>query len=113
MTQPGETDRLSLRDHLDVLGEYIDLTRFDRLFVNDTAPDRKLLAGYIDEAAEPVRDDLGSPNEYGLVVVRSDVLGSATWEGRSTIKHDPKKLARILVRETRAFGRPRREPPTP
>ena len=109
MTQPGETEEFTLQDHLRVLSEYIDLHCMDAILVNVAAVDESLLAGYIDEAAEPVRDDLSVPNEYGLTIIRTDLVGTAEWEGKSTIKHDPKKLTRTLVRETQAFGAPRRE----
>ena len=108
MTQPGETDRFTLRDHLAVLDDYIRLSRFDTIFVNAARPADALLAGYIDEAAEPVRDDLAVPNEYGLVVIRADLIGTAHWGGKETIKHDPKKLARAIVKGTRAFSASRR-----
>ena len=108
MTQPGETDRFTLRDHLAVLNGYIRLSRFDTIFVNAARPADALLAGYIDEAAEPVRDDLAVPNEYGLMVIRADLIGTAHWGGKETIKHDPKKLARAIVKGTRAFSASRR-----
>jgi len=108
MTQPGETDRFTLRDHLAVLDDYIRLSRFDTIFVNAARPADALLAGYIDEAAEPVRDDLAVPNEYGLMVIRADLIGTAHWGGKETIKHDPKKLARAIVKGTRAFSASRR-----
>jgi uncharacterized cofD-like protein len=109
MTQPGETDGFTLRDHLRVLSEYVDLHCMDAILVNVAAVSESLLAGYIDEAAGPVLDDLSAPNEYGLAIIRADLVGTAEWGGKNTIKHDPKKLARILVRETQAFSAPRRE----
>jgi uncharacterized cofD-like protein len=109
MTQPGETEEFTLRDHLRVLSEYIDLRCMDAILVNAAAIDESLLAGYIDEASEPVRDDLSAPNEYGMTVIRTDLVGTAEWEGKNTVKHDPKKLARTLVREAQAFGAPRRD----
>jgi len=113
MTQPEETAGFSLRDHLDALAAYVDLRRFDRIFVNAAPADDVLLAGYIDEAAEPVRDDLPAGNDYGLEVVRVDLVGTAEWAGKETIKHDPVKIARALVREMRAFSLPRRDASTP
>ncbi len=109
MTQPGETTGFTLRDHLNVLNEYVDLFRFDTILVNTARVDQSLLPGYIDEAAEPVPDDLADSNEYRLRVVRADLVGTAQWGGKQTIKHDPRKLARTLVRETRAFTAARRE----
>ncbi len=108
MTQPGETDRFTLRDHLKVLNDYIRISRFDAVFVNSARPAEWLLAGYIDEASEPVRDDLPVPNEYGLKVIRADLIGTVEWGGKETIKHDPKKLARAIVKGTRAFSAGRR-----
>jgi len=61
-----------------------------------------------EEAAEPVRDDLTVPNEYGLKVIRADLLGTVEWGGKKTIKHDPKKLARAIVKATRTFSTARR-----
>jgi uncharacterized cofD-like protein len=109
MTQPGETVGFTLCDHLQVLADYIDLRRFDAVLVNAAEADASLVAGYRDEEAVPVEDDLSTPNPYGLTVLRADLVGTAQWAGKETIKHDPKKLARALVRETRAFSASRRE----
>ncbi|MEN6369053.1 MAG: gluconeogenesis factor YvcK family protein, partial [Thermotogota bacterium] len=105
MTQPGETTGLTLSDHLRALEPYIDVRCFDLLFVNSARPTELLLAGYRDEAAEPVVDDLPTPSPYGLTVVREDLIGLANWVGKTTIKHDPDKLARAIVRHSQAFPR--------
>jgi len=109
MTQPGETEGFTLCDHLRVLSDYIDLRRFDKVLVNATPPAQDLVAGYRSEAAEPVADDLPMPNVYALEAVREDLVGTASWGGKETIKHDPRKLARALVRETRAFSGGRKD----
>jgi len=114
MTQPGETDGLTLSDHLSVLNEYVNLRRFDAILVNETEPDRGLLVGYIDEHASPVVDDLANPRPYGLDILRADLVGTAPWAGKQTIKHDPAKLARVIVRQTQTFRSARRgRRPTP
>jgi len=51
MTQPGETDRFTLNDHLLVLAEYVDLRSFDSILVNNVSPAEDLLSGYREEAA--------------------------------------------------------------
>ena len=109
MTQPGETDAFSLTDHLGVVDGYVSLRRFDAVLVNAAEADAELVAGYRDEEAEPVRDDLDTSNAYALKVIRADLIGTAEWEGKETIKHDSRKLARVLVRETRAFSVSRRD----
>jgi uncharacterized cofD-like protein len=109
MTQPGETDGFSLCDHLNTLSDYIDLRRFDAVLVNTARPPQELVAGYRSEAAEPVRDDLAEPNAYSLAAIREDLVGTASWYGKETIKHDPRKLARAIARETRAFSAGRKD----
>jgi 2-phospho-L-lactate transferase/gluconeogenesis factor (CofD/UPF0052 family) len=105
MTQPGETQGFTLSDHLRVLNDYIHVHGFDLLLVNSAQPTEPLLAGYRSEAAEPVEDDLPTPNDYGLTVVREDLIGVADLAGKTTVKHDPDKLTRALVRHTRTFAR--------
>ncbi|MEA1871287.1 MAG: gluconeogenesis factor YvcK family protein, partial [Candidatus Bipolaricaulota bacterium] len=105
MTQPGETDRFTLNDHLQALAEYIDLCSFDSILVNNVSPAEDLLSGYREEASEPIINDLEDENEYALKVVLADLVGTIEMDGKSTVKHDPKKLARAIVRHTRAFSR--------
>jgi uncharacterized cofD-like protein len=104
MTQHGETDLLTLCDHLRILDRYVRLSRFDSLLINSSAPSADFLAKYRDEASEPVADDLPDINEFGLVALRKDLLGTARWAGKETVKHDPVKLARAIVRHTQAFS---------
>ena len=103
MTQHGETDSLSLGDHLEILNEYIHLSRFDHLLVNSEIPSSDFLTKYRHEEAEPVVDDLDDPNEFGLIAIREDLLGTAKWAGKQTVKHDPEKLARAIAKHTQAF----------
>lgn len=104
MTQPGETERFTLRDHLRTLAEYLDLRTFDTVLVNDALPAQEILDAYRADASEPVRNDLSETSEYALQVVTADLLGLAELEGKTTVKHDPAKLARAIVRHTRTFA---------
>lgn len=105
MTQPGETDGLSLLDHLDILSAYVDLTAFDKVLVNDALPPDEFITSYREEASEPVINDLASENKYQIEVVSADLLGFAELSGKQTVKHDPRKLARAIVHNSRAFSR--------
>ena len=104
MTQRGETDGFTLGDHLRALAEYVDVSRFDLLVANAATPSEAMLARYRDEAAAPVRDDVGDGSAFGLRVVREDLLGLAEWGGKQTVKHSPTGLARTIVRQTRVFS---------
>lgn len=108
MTQHGETDCLSLSAHLRTLNEYIRLSRFDHLLINSESLSTDFLAKYRHEEAEPVIDDLEDPNEYGLEPIRENLLGTAQWAGKETVKHDPEKLARAIAKHTQAFASHRR-----
>ena len=110
MTQPGETDGFTLRDHLHVLSAYIDLHRFDGLITNTTPPDVELLSRYREESAELVVDDLDIDNEYGLQIIRRDLLGTTELAGKQTVKHDPRKLAHVITHHTRTFSHRRINP---
>ncbi len=104
MTQPGETDGFTLSDHLRVLNHYIAVHTFDAVLVNATLPAEEIISGYREERAAPVADDLVDGNEYGVTVIRTDLLGTAELEGKLTVKHDPKKLARAIAAHTRTFS---------
>ncbi|MCD6540330.1 YvcK family protein, partial [Candidatus Bipolaricaulota bacterium] len=105
MTQPGETEGFSASDHLRVLAEYVDLRRFHAVVVNTETPPPHVLERYRSEGSEPVQDDLWGPKIFGLRVIRAPLLSVVELEGKPTIKHDPVKLARVLVEETGAFRR--------
>jgi len=107
MTQHGETDSLTHRDHLQTLNAYIRLSRFDYLLVNSEKPSADFLMRYQHEDAEPVIDDLLEANDYGLDVIRDDFLGTAKWVGKETVKHDPEKLARTIAKHTKIFNQQR------
>jgi len=108
MTQHGETDSLTLSAHLKVLNAYIRVSRFDHLLINSAAPSSDFLARYRHEEAEPVVDDLEDPNEYGLVAIREDLIGTAKWAGKETVKHDPEKLARAIAKQSLVFAQHKR-----
>ena len=105
MTQPGETDGFSLLDHLEVLSKYVDLTCFDKVLVNDATPPDEFITRYREQASEPVINDLAAENKYQIELVSADLLGFAKLSGKQTVKHDPRKLARAIVHNSRAFSR--------
>ncbi|MCL6642849.1 MAG: 2-phospho-L-lactate transferase CofD family protein, partial [Candidatus Bipolaricaulota bacterium] len=103
MTQPGETTGFTAKDHLRALGDYLDLRSLDFVVLNKQPVPEGLLAQYAQEGSVPVADDLSEPNEWGIVVIRADLLEIVTlprWPSDTqapTVKHNAKELARVIA----------------
>lgn len=107
MTQPGQTDEFSARDHLQTLSEYLGSPP-DVFIVNSRRPPAPWLRIYRQEGSEPVRLDVAGLR--GVRVIQRDLLepagtdvltlytraGSYSRQGLHLIRHDPDKIGRIL-----------------
>ncbi len=107
MTQPGQTDGMSARDHIEVLAQYLGIAP-DAAVVNTRRPPAKLLRAYRRDGAEPVRLDVEGLRETRIVEADlleptgKDVLtlyergGAGMQVGPHFVRHDPARLGRIL-----------------
>lgn len=107
MTQPGQTDGMSARDHIEVLSQYLG-TAPDVALVNTKRPPEAWRRVYQREGAEPVRVDVMGLRETRVVLADllepegKDVLtlyarpGKDLLAGPHFIRHDPEKLGRLL-----------------
>ncbi len=108
MTQPGQTDGLSARDHIETLSQYLGIAP-DAAVVNTRRPPEKWLRAYRKEGGEPVRLDVEGLRETRIVGAdllepgRKDVLamhsrpsGPRMLAGLHLIRHDPARIGRIL-----------------
>jgi uncharacterized cofD-like protein len=94
MTQPGESDGLSVADHVDVLVRHCGgKLLFPRVLVNNAVPSADLLRKYQSEGAELVRLDRDRLASMGLECIEDDLLA----EG-DVIRHDPDRLADAVYR---------------
>jgi len=108
MTQPGQTDGMSARDHIETFSQYLG-TAPDVAIVNTQRPPDKWLRAYRRDGAEPVRLDVDGLRETR--VVKADLLepegkdvltlyarpaGKGMLAGLHHIRHDPAKLGRVL-----------------
>jgi uncharacterized cofD-like protein len=107
MTEPGETDELTLEDHLRVIREHVGLDLFDYVLVNRTQLKEPMVVEYAQRGARPVeRHPSGMIG--GTPVIERDL----TWSyAGGKIRHEPSQLARAIL-DLVAQGRPRR-PQTP
>jgi 2-phospho-L-lactate transferase/gluconeogenesis factor (CofD/UPF0052 family) len=99
MTQPGETASFGPLEHLDGLLGYLDQGVVDVMVVNQAPIPLDLLARYAEEGAEPVLWAGGEEHYRGVRVVAGDIVLADR-----LIRHDPGRLARLVVRAAEAAG---------
>jgi uncharacterized cofD-like protein len=97
MTEPGETDGLTLDDHLRVLREHTGRDLFDYVLVNITPPTHAQLAPYRSEGAEFIPCEAYAPSAGHAVIAEEDLLDTSGPQ----IRHDPEKLAAAILRLAR------------
>jgi uncharacterized cofD-like protein len=95
MTQPGETDGYTARQHLETVRQYAPEIRFDYVVVNNRHISAEQATRYAAEGAEQIgltdhllEREFSSETE----IVRADLLD----EGEM-VRHSPLKLARVIV----------------
>ena len=92
MTQPGETDHLTAVQHVEVLRRHVDLPVFEYVVLNDERPMREVMERYAATGAEFIAPDARGIARLGYIPVQAPLLAEDDY-----IRHDPAKLARVLV----------------
>lgn len=94
MTQPGETDGYSARQHLDIVKDYAPEIHFDYVVVNDRRISDEQTELYAAEGAVQIGidEDLGEAEIGDTEIVRADLL----YEGEK-VRHDSETLARVVA----------------
>jgi uncharacterized cofD-like protein len=92
MTQAGETHGYTASDHVKALYEHLDCAFIDTILVNNQVIPPDIQLRYKEELADQVDYDFSRLYELGLEVVHADI---AVQENGS-LRHDPKKVAKIL-----------------
>ncbi|HEV7698963.1 MAG TPA: YvcK family protein [Pyrinomonadaceae bacterium] len=94
MTQPGETDGLTSRQHLELVRAYAPQIDFDYVIVNNTPISDEQLAKYAGEGAEQigVHGSISPETIEGAEIVYGNLLD----EGEK-VRHHPEKLAQVLL----------------
>ncbi len=95
MTQPGETDGYSARQHLDVVKKYAPEIHFDFVVVNDRPVSEELRRRYAAEGANQIgleADAIDKVVNGDTEVVRADLLA----EGEKA-RHDSEALASVVI----------------
>ncbi len=93
MTQPGETDRMDARDHLEALERHASPDLVDVVLAHGGLFDQEVLRRYSEAGAEPIRvREPKSWSRESLRLVERDLV-----EDGDLIRHDPGKLRRAVI----------------
>lgn len=92
MTQAGETHGYTASDHVRALYDHMSCAFIDTILVNDKEIPKDIQLRYNEELADPVDYDLPRIFELGLEVVHADIA----IQENGALRHDPKKVAKIL-----------------
>ncbi|GIP34269.1 YvcK family protein [Paenibacillus sp. J2TS4] len=91
MTQPGETDKYSVNDHLQAIYDHIGHDLFDYVIVNNGSIPQQVQQKYAEEGAEIVRLDVESVTGRGCRVIADRLVLFRTY-----LRHDADKLSRHI-----------------
>ncbi|MEW6517008.1 MAG: gluconeogenesis factor YvcK family protein [candidate division FCPU426 bacterium] len=96
MTQPGETDRLTLLDHVRILREHTRPDLIQYVLANTEMPGQDVLTRYAQMKAEPVlprAEDAAQLENWGMTLIRARMAG-----GEDFFRHRPGQLARVIMK---------------
>jgi len=95
MTQPGETDGMGLSDHIKEVEKYMG-RQIDVAIVNSEKPPTSILERYEKEGYHPLKLDV--ENVKRIIVMEPMIkLEKDIFDGKVKLRHDPDKLAAVLV----------------
>jgi uncharacterized cofD-like protein len=92
MTQAGETHGYTASDHVKALYEHMNCSFINTILINNEEIPHEIQLRYNEELADPVYYDLPELFELGLEVVHGDIVV----QENGSLRHDPKKVAKIL-----------------
>jgi uncharacterized cofD-like protein len=104
MTQPGETDNYSAREHLEAIRRYAPEIQFDFVVINDRRITADQAARYAQESAQQIGidDSLEGALNQSTQIIRASLL-----EEGEKVRHDSKLLARVVMScQQQAASRP-------
>ena len=95
MTQPGETDGYTARQHLETVKRYAPEIHFDYIVVNDRRIDAEQSERYRAEGAFQIgldEDSLDTALVGDTEIIRADLL-----ERGEKVRHDSERLAQVVI----------------
>ena len=108
MTQPGETDNYTARQHLETIKQYAPEIHFDFVIVNDKRITKEQAERYALEGAHQIGIDddsdesIASALDRSTVVIRANLL-----EDGEKVRHNSEILARVVLAcKQQAYSQP-------
>lgn len=101
MTQPGETDGLNSRRHVEIVSEYLPQVKFDLIIVNNQPITAAQAAKYRAEGAEQIgiHGSIADSDIDGARIVYAKLL-----QDDEKVRHDPALLARTVLESAVGFS---------
>ncbi|MEA5464250.1 gluconeogenesis factor YvcK family protein [Leptothoe sp. PORK10 BA2] len=95
MTEPGETDDYSVSEHIHAIDRACGRRLFDAVLIQKRSPSPTALERYRKQGAERVIFDRDAVIASGRRIVIANVMHETE---NGTIRHDPPRLAKVLMR---------------
>lgn len=98
MTQPGETDHMTMMDHLDALLNHTRADLIDCILVNNTAIPHDVESNYLKQGADILRLDASAIKRVkalGIEIIQDNFIEVK----QGYIRHDALKLGEILIKQ--------------
>lgn len=95
MTQPGETDNYSARDHLNTIQRYAPEIQFDYVVVNDRRITAEQATRYAEEGAHQI--GIGDDSLEGALDQSTQIIRANLLEEGEKVRHDSTLLARVVM----------------
>ena len=94
MSEPGETQGYTVSKHIQAIDRACGQYLFDAVLVQKNMPSEAAVDRYLKEGSTPVILDRTAIVDSGRRIVIANVMS----ESNTTVRHDPKRLAKVLVR---------------
>lgn len=94
MTQPGETDGMNSRRHVEIVSEYVPHVQFDKIIVNSRAITAEQAERYGHDGAVQIgiHGSIGESTRAARDIVYADLLDAGI-----KVRHDPIRLAETVL----------------
>ena len=93
VTQPGETDKFTVGDHVELLNRYLETKKLDAVIASNTKIDKKIAKKYYtEEQKAPVPIDHKKLKEIGVELIEDDLIIIED----NILRHNSLKLSSLI-----------------